>query len=336
MFSRLLSCVILVVFLSAPATARTLQSWSYKGWQLGAYGENRSGRFTHCAMSAQYKSGIVLMFSVNREFNWSMGFANDRWRLSSGQSYRVRWQVDQLPVATAAAKALSVQQVEVQLPNQAGVFDSFRRGRQLSVEGEGQTFHFDLTNTFGALNELLKCANTYKSPPAVSSTNSNPFSSAQQPKNAGLQNEAKVVTAAVLARSGVQNYTFVEQSPEGAPRYDALWVAGDVIVGLRIFEHIEPEAMQDLIIATEAKYCTASFASKKLRSETERAFRLATACVTSDATYDAYEYTIVKRVRGGSYVFSVTGLAATPATAGVVEETGSRVYNAVVSTNSAQ
>jgi hypothetical protein len=45
-------------------------------WSIGAYTDEQSGTFSHCAASAVYKSGISLFFSVSHNLSWRMGFAS--------------------------------------------------------------------------------------------------------------------------------------------------------------------------------------------------------------------------------------------------------------------
>jgi hypothetical protein len=42
--------------------AGTIETWNMAGWSAGAYTDDRTGAFSHCAMSASYRSGITMFF----------------------------------------------------------------------------------------------------------------------------------------------------------------------------------------------------------------------------------------------------------------------------------
>jgi S1-C subfamily serine protease len=55
-------------------------------WGGGAYTNDTTGAFSHCAASANYLNGVSLGLSQNAEGTWNIGFASPTWNLPEGQS----------------------------------------------------------------------------------------------------------------------------------------------------------------------------------------------------------------------------------------------------------
>ena len=141
-------------------------------WSAGAYSVAGSMAFDHCAASAEYKSGITLIFAVSRTFQWSMGLYNSSWQLSQGSTYQITYAVDGSGPTIAKAVALGPSQVEIPLAPNVTLFQRFMHGNQLSVNAASQNFLFDLTRTIELLPDLLRCVENYvgQAPPS-----NNPF-----------------------------------------------------------------------------------------------------------------------------------------------------------------
>lgn len=143
---------------ATPASAEKIANLSAGAWKGGAYTNNATGAFSHCAASARYKSGISLLFAVTRGRQWSMGFTNGGWELRPGRKYPVRFQVDNGPILKATATAKSGKLVQVFLPPQNRLFRHFRTGGQLKVIAGAKRMRFNLTGTNRLLSKLYRCA----------------------------------------------------------------------------------------------------------------------------------------------------------------------------------
>ena len=58
-------------------------------WQGGAYTNDTTGAFSHCAASANYVNGLTLGISQNTQRTWSIGFLSPTWNLPEGQSFPI-------------------------------------------------------------------------------------------------------------------------------------------------------------------------------------------------------------------------------------------------------
>ncbi len=160
---RNLASAAVAAMLIAPAMsgAATIQSTTIGNWLLGAYSNDGTGQFSHCAMSASYRSGIYMLFSLNRNFQWSLGFADPAWRLNKGVALQVGMTIDGRTPILEQATAIDAHQVEIPLPANTYLFDRFRHGLQLRVNAVGQDYFFNLNGTSRGLAELALCTDHF-------------------------------------------------------------------------------------------------------------------------------------------------------------------------------
>jgi hypothetical protein len=158
---RLLGTIAFALTLMVGAAARAelvngtqFQSGNWKG---AAYTNDTTNRFSHCAMSTAYQSGISMFFAISVDYTWRVGWSSTSWNLNVGQTYGVALNVDGVNAGTVQAKAVNKQFAVAELPAQGTVFDLFRRGNLLIVVSGGQTFQFSLLGTNAALTVLLNC-----------------------------------------------------------------------------------------------------------------------------------------------------------------------------------
>jgi hypothetical protein len=327
---RLVLLSALVVCGSGPASAKAMSEWKLHGWLVGAYTNDTTKQFSHCAASIKYRSGILLLFSVTKDFRWMMGFANPEWRLNSGSRYQIRYAVDAFPALQTTAVAITANQVVAELPPKTGLFQLFRKGRTLKVQGQGKNFGFNLNNTSSVLAEVLRCANRFKSTPAPVASSTNPFEKptppAAAPNSGQNRAEAMAVTANVLSSAGIQGFSLISDIPESLRFLDAIWKAPGVIGGLQILEKQTPISASSQRIAVDAQNCRGTFASGKLPASGS-AVRVMTACTTGGKEARRTEYTIVQRKKGGVYVFITMASGNTNID---VSEHGTRVMDAAL------
>lgn len=243
-----------------------------------------------------------------------MGFANPQWKLTPGANYQIRYTIDDRIPATAQANAISNEMVEVILPANTRMFELFRKGRILRVEGSGQNFFFQLDNTSTVLKEILDCATAHMSTPNVTATR-NPFEQGPQPASnpkggqstvVKFRTEATAVLANVLASSGIQGFKLIEElKPEAAVH--AVWTAPGLFGGLKILDGDDPESVSTMVIASDAQECKENFLSGRLPTSEPGVVSAKTACSDGRSKSTVIEYTIVRRPKGGSYLFSVVG-----------------------------
>jgi hypothetical protein len=148
-------------FATGTGQAAEIAKLRVNNWQGGAFSNDKTGAFSHCAASARYQSGITLLFSVTSDKAWSMGFSSPTWEFAPGTRYPVEYWVDDGPRIRGEALAKTNKLAQVFLPATDTLFVAFRNGQMLRVAAERQTLAFRLTDTSEMLATLLRCANDF-------------------------------------------------------------------------------------------------------------------------------------------------------------------------------
>ena len=68
-------CVAFVLLPIASQARGPYGSISVGNWQGGAFTDDKSGAFSHCAASASYQNGIVFLVSVGQDYSWTLGYS---------------------------------------------------------------------------------------------------------------------------------------------------------------------------------------------------------------------------------------------------------------------
>lgn len=126
-------------------------------WKGAAYTNDTTNRFSHCAMSTAYQSGISMFFAISADYTWRVGWSSTSWNLNVGQNYGVSLVVDGVNAGTLQARAVNKQFALAELPAQANLFNLFRQGNLLTMYSGGQTYQFSLLGTNAALTVLGNC-----------------------------------------------------------------------------------------------------------------------------------------------------------------------------------
>ena len=134
---------------------------SFGNWSGGAYTNDASGAFTHCVVSAAYKSGDTLLFSLTREGEVGVGVTSPNLNLNPGSQFPVALYVDRQQPFYGTATASDVDFAAIFLPDLERALSAFKKGRMLVVEAQGLRGSYDLTGTFRALDQVTNCAIKY-------------------------------------------------------------------------------------------------------------------------------------------------------------------------------
>jgi hypothetical protein len=58
-------------------------------WTGGAYTDDKTGAFTHCAAGVNYLSNVGLIISQNVNAQWNVGFASSSFNLNPGETFPI-------------------------------------------------------------------------------------------------------------------------------------------------------------------------------------------------------------------------------------------------------
>ena len=312
---RVIAACAIALAWQATAEGKTLRQFKVANWSGGAYTSGDSDTFNHCAASARYRSGIYMLFSVNRRYQWSVGFGNPSWELTPRTVYPIAFSIDGAQPIGAKAIAITKSTVEVPLWDNAQLFERFKLGDLLKVTAANQNFSFQLTDTAKLLPGLLQCVResleAETNNRVANAPSSNPFAPTPAPAPPGdtgnARAEATMIAANLMSLSGIKGFRILSQEESSKIKADAVWRAGSALGTVRILPASTTGSIKNfsgLLIGSDARTCKGAFASGALPAEGDDAIvRVFTSCKTGDRTLTIY-YLALTRKQGGYYLFS--------------------------------
>jgi hypothetical protein len=321
---KILGLVGALLFASSAQSA-TMWNDHVGHWFVGAYSNDRDRSFSHCAALATYQNGILLVFSVAKNFTWSIGFANPKWNIRPGTQYSVAYWVDNGPAELATPTALSDELVSAVLPDNVALFNSFRYGRTLYVKVRSTDLGpipFNLTNTSQMLTYLLRCvqgggvkpsAAMVQAPNMFGTPNTNARTTSTDSKSetstVAQKAEATLLAANLVSELGITGFKFLtpDETPKGITA-DAIWAAGKTVGTVNILPTVtDINAVGPVLIGRDATECKKAFASGAIPVEADsKVASLFTRCGLGKDAFVAF-YLVAPRKAGGVYVIGTYG-----------------------------
>lgn len=327
-----LGVALLLIGMASTAEAAKIRSLDYGQWKGGVYINDKTGKFSHCVVSAKYKSGIKLLFSVTRGQQWSMGFAKDSWKLELGETYPVFYQVDKRDVLKGKAKAKGKSLAVVTLPAKTKIFNQMRRGRTLRVKAGNDILAFRLTGTNRMLSSLLRCSQKYNNfvsdsvaqkedglnksanPFAKNSTKSsdNPFA-ALRAVTREEKREGKAWFDQYLLKSSVKHRSVREneKSAKLYKTYAQLWLSGPrskIVGSLRILDKEQSKFFAKKFPAKRKSLCKGDYSFRTIPNEIETStpmLRFVATCKLENKPLKTFYHILSQRTFESSYFISL-------------------------------
>jgi len=131
-------------------------------WHGGAYTDDNSGLFTHCAAGATYQSGIYFVVSVSGDFSWRLGFAHENWQLTPGQGFPLALTFDGQAAINVQGMPIGSHLVNVEMPANSALIAQFRKAKVMTAFAQSQLFQFSLNQTAQLLPSLANCVVSVK------------------------------------------------------------------------------------------------------------------------------------------------------------------------------
>lgn len=330
------SLVAGICLIAAEASAKTYSKFKVGNWQGSIQINSQTGAFTHCVASAHYKSGISLLFSVNKNQQWSVGFSKVSWALPQGGQKEVRYQIDGGEILSGVAVAVTPQVARLSLPGNISLFNHMRRGRLLKVAVGDDVLEFKLTSTGRLLKTLTNCAfrnrglvtqtggaaSGHSKSAFAPPTSSNLFSAKSisndpRPITEGGERITNRNQRRFQATGHAQNIikqigvTAKFLSPEGAPGlyelYDSVWQMSNFTGALRVVPMNDIAAIDAKLLADERARCSGAFDTRNKPASVsgiDGKMRLAS-CARTDGSKWTALHTIYPRRDGTTYVMTI-------------------------------
>lgn len=130
---------------------------SVGNWKGGAYTNDQSGAFTHCAAGATYGSGIHFLVTIDDKGGWGLGFAHENWTLTTGQAFPIVLTFDGQTPFNVHGIPIADKLVRVPMPINSALIAQFRKAKAMTAFTQGQLFQFKLDQTAQLLPTLANC-----------------------------------------------------------------------------------------------------------------------------------------------------------------------------------
>jgi hypothetical protein len=293
-------------------------------WSGGSYTNDKTGQFTHCAVSARYKSGVTMFASIGRDYGWKIGFSHPTWKLIPGTEIPVRLSFDGRSYIDVKAEPLDQNFFVIPMPDNSALIQAFRVASEMNMKILGKSFDFYLTKTSAMIPELAGCVRRNVTVAAAPVQQPATGVLPKQGNDTGLQSEAVTLATNFLLAAQLQNARMLR--PDEAPNVGPLavaWRAADASGRVQIIaprEGIKGIDVAADIAASDAKACGGKFASGRTAElvDSDVLFRAFSTCDDSEGLRYA-EYYVVPRKRGGFAVFAVGSQGSNVGSSGPVE-----------------
>ena len=131
-------------------------------WKGGAYTNDKTGAFTHCAAGTDYINGVGLIISQHVDNSWSLAFASQAFNLRTGETFPIDLTFDGQGQYHLFGFVISPNLVGAVLPNNS-VLNEMRKSQLMVAVAKGATLQFKLTATGQLLPTIAHCVTTVKS-----------------------------------------------------------------------------------------------------------------------------------------------------------------------------
>jgi S1-C subfamily serine protease len=130
-------------------------------WQGGAWTNDTTGAFSHCAAGANFANGLSLLISQNSERTWIIGFTSPSWNFPEGQPIPIDLTFDGQSQFRIFGNDTQQKLVSAILPNPA--LNTLRKSRLMVAVGSSQRpVNFDLAMVGKLVPMIANCVDRMK------------------------------------------------------------------------------------------------------------------------------------------------------------------------------
>ena len=215
--SAIVAALCVVAAASSASARGPYGSITVGNWRGGAYTNDKSGAFSHCAAGVAYDAGLSFVVSFGEESGLRLGFAHDSWQLTPGQNFALALTFDGQQAINVPAMPVSAHLVNVQMPANSSLVAQFRKAKIMTVYAQGQLFQLNLSQTAQVLPALANCVVSVKKNGIVNAGEfavaaATPATAPGQPNSGASKPASKSGTGFVISTAGhvVTNQHVVE------------------------------------------------------------------------------------------------------------------------------
>ena len=155
-------CLAFALSPSASQAAGPFGTITVGNWKGGAYTDDKSGAFSHCAASASYQNGIIFLVSIGQDYSWTLGLAHEKWKLTPGAGFPLALTFDGQQAINVQGLPIGANLVKVVMPANSALIGQFRKAKLMTAFAQGQLIQLNLTQTGQLLPALANCVATIK------------------------------------------------------------------------------------------------------------------------------------------------------------------------------
>ena len=156
----LVSCLLQAAIVSIAHAAGPFGTINVGGWKGGAFSDDTTGNFSHCAATSTYGSGISLVVGQNAGGSWLLSFASPNFRLNKGATVPIDVVFDGQEQARLFATANNNIMATAILP--PNVARSFQKASLMVAVSGRTTMQFNLNSTGPLIAVLASCVSKVK------------------------------------------------------------------------------------------------------------------------------------------------------------------------------
>jgi S1-C subfamily serine protease len=207
--SFFVACFVQAAIVSVAHAAGPFGTIHVGAWNGGAYTDDATGNFSHCAAGSQYASGVSLIVSQTASNSWLLGFGSTAFHFTKGDTLPIDVTFDGQSQAKLFATANSPVLISAILP--PNVARTFQQSSLMVAVARGTPMQFNLSSTGPLLAALANCvsrvktdgvnnAGDFAAPKAVAAKPDAPNAAPASPK--ASRTVGKTGTGFVISASG--------------------------------------------------------------------------------------------------------------------------------------
>jgi hypothetical protein len=320
-----------LIAMSAAQARGPYGSINVGNWKGGAYTNDQTGEFSHCAAGVGYDSGIYFMVTVDQGAGWSLGFHNPKWALKNNQTFEIALTFDGQRPFNVQGVALNGNLIRVPMPIDSTLIAEFRKAKGMTAFTQGQLFQFKLDQTAVLLPTLANCVAVVKqqgianagdfsvklAPKAAVAAAPGPAAGGSmkpespQAMSSDMQIEAIELASNFILQTTLHNPRVLSraETPVAFASTGAGWRADEAVGFVRIIppkDGVKGLDVASAVVAMDARDCKGKFASGRTSElvDSDVVFRGFSSCEDSGGPRIS-QYFIVSRKKGGFVLFSV-------------------------------
>ncbi len=155
-----IACVLQVAVAGLAYAAGPFGSVNLGNWIGGAFSNDQTGAFSHCAATTPYANGVILVVAQNTSGSWLLSFASPGYKLNKGENAAIDLTFDGREQARVFATANQSNMLTAIMP--PNVVRAFQKASLMVATGGRTVLQFQLTSTAPIVAAIGNCVTKMK------------------------------------------------------------------------------------------------------------------------------------------------------------------------------